>query len=189
MINEGNYPGFDVPHTVISYPRRKKAIQLEHVDVPAQYIELVFENCDCIHVDVWALKSLQMDTDGDRYEWDEQKKEILKSTSLKNIYMEFNTENPRHFYHTPRAILPSKPVGDDGLECINRLKTSDDLTHVYINGHVFIVPWKPESYDTTLCGSTITCYRNALQKNSVVTNTSGEKFLSISIKDESNANE
>lgn len=181
MVNDGNYPGFDTPHTVISYPRRKKEIQVEHIDVPSQYIELVFENCDCIHVDVWALKSLRMNTDSERYEWEEQKKEMLKFTLLKNLYMEFDTKNPRHFYHTPRVIPANKPVGDDGFDCIKRIKSSDDLTHIYVNGQCYQVPWKSEPYESILCGSKITCYKNSLQQNAIITNTSGEEFLSVEI--------
>ena len=161
MVNDGNYPGFDTPHTVISYPRRKKEIQVEHIDVPSQ--------------------SLRMTTDSERYEWEEQKKEMLKFTLLKNLYMEFDTKNPRHFYHTPRVIPANKPVGDDGFDCIKRIKSSDDLTHIYVNGQCYQVPWKSEPYESILCGSKITCYKNALQHNAIMTNSSGEGFLSVDI--------
>ena len=35
---------------------------MEHVELTNQEIEILFENCECINIDMWAIKSLRFET-------------------------------------------------------------------------------------------------------------------------------
>lgn len=153
---------------------------MEHIELANQEIEILFENCECINIDMWAIKSLELKTDGDSYSWDRSRKNLMKQTRLKYFKLVVDLEDTRYFYHTNR-LIDTKTIEEDGIQCINRLIHSDDITDIYINGTRFNVPWIYEKYTGYIAGTPIDLYRNSAQINSELTDTSGGHTLTIEV--------
>ena len=153
---------------------------MEHIELANQEIEILFENCECINIDMWAIKSLELKTDGDSYTWDRSRKNLMKQTNLKYFKLVVNLEDTRFFYHTNR-LIDTKTIEEDGIQCINRLIHSDDITDIYINGICFNIPWVHEKYTGHIAGTPIDLYRNSAQINSELTDTSGGHTLTIEV--------
>lgn len=154
---------------------------MNHIELNGQSVEIVMENCETIIVDMWAIKTLRFDTICDRYVWDENHKDFLRSTIIDNVKMTFDIREWKHFHHTPR-LIDSATLKEDGEKCIDRLRYCDDITHIYINGKSFGIPWKQEEAgrDKDL---NIPWYKNAWQKNTESTNSiDGHQLLTIEIK-------
>lgn len=153
---------------------------MNHIELINQEIEILFENCECINIDMWAIESLVFETDGDSYIWDKSHKNLMKQTRLKYFKLVVNLENTRYFYHTNR-LIDTKTIEDDGIQCINRLIHSNDMTDIYINGICFNIPWISEKYTGYIAGTPIDLYRNSAQLNSEFTDTSGSHTLTIEV--------
>lgn len=153
---------------------------MERIELINQEIEILFENCECINIDMWAIESLELDTDGDSYTWDKSHKNLMKQTRLKYFKLVVNLEDTRFFYHTNR-LIDTNTIEEDGIQCINRLIHSDDITDIYINGICFNVPWIYEKYTGHIAGTPINLYRNSAQINSELTNNSGSHTLTIEV--------
>ena len=151
---------------------------MENIDLINQEIEILFENCECIIIDMWAIRTLIFDTDGDTYTWDRSHKDLLKKTRLKYFKLTVDLDDTRYFHHTNR-LIDTKTIEEDGAQCINRLIHSDDITDLYINGTCFNIPWIQEKYTGYIAGSPINLYRNEAQINSELTDTSGTHTLTI----------
>lgn len=153
---------------------------MNHIELHDQEIEILMENCESIKVDMWAIKTLRFDTICDRYTWDESHKDFLHSTIIDNVKMVFDIREWKHFHHAPR-LIDSATLKEDGEKCIDRLRYCDDITHIYINGKSFSIPWHNEeagrdSFD-------IPWYKNAWQKNTESTNSiDGHPLLTIEIR-------
>jgi hypothetical protein len=153
---------------------------MEHVELTSQEIEILFENCECILIDMWAIKFLRFETDYDTYTWDKSHKNFMKQTRLKYFKLVVDLDDTRYFYHTNR-LIDTKTVEEDGIQCINRLIHSDDITDLYINGTCFNIPWVNEKYIGHIAGTPIDLYRNKAQINSELTDTSGGHTLTIEV--------
>lgn len=153
---------------------------MNHIELNDQEIEIVMENCEGIRVDMWAIKTLRFDTFCDRYVWDETNKDFMRSTIIDNVKMVFDIRDWKHFHH-PTQRIDSATLKEDGEKCIDRLRYCDDITHIYINGKSFGIPWHQEeagrdSFD-------IPWYKNAWQKNTESTNSiDGHPLLTIEIR-------
>lgn len=153
---------------------------MNHIELDNQAVEIVFENCETINIDMWAIKSLTFDTVCDRYIWDEQHKNFITSTIITDIKMVFDIRDWKDFHHTAR-LIDTKTLKEDGEKCIDRLRFSDDITHIVINGKSFTVPWKRVEAGKDSLG--IPWYKNVLQKNTESTNThDGHQLLTIEVK-------
>lgn len=153
---------------------------MNHIELHDQEIEIVMENCESIKVDMWAIKTLRFDTICDRYEWDESHKDFLHSTIIDNVKMVFDIREWKRFHHTPR-LIDTTTLKEDGEKCIDRLRYCDDITHIYINGKSFGIPWNQveAGRDKDL---DIPWYKNAWQKNTESTNSiDGHPLLTIEI--------
>jgi len=149
------------------------------IELDTSSIDLCFENCECITVDMWAIKSLHFDVVGERWAWDSQHKNFLKTQHCKYFTITLDLSDPRHFYKTPRLVDGDKTVSQIGKECIERLKTSDDLCSFVINGTDYGVPWGDKELPSDLG---IPIRINAWQQNSAVINNQGIETLTIKIK-------
>lgn len=153
---------------------------MERIELINQEIEILFENCECINIDMWAIKFLVFETDCDSYTWDKSHKNFMKQTRLKYFKLVVDLDDTKYFHHTNR-LIDTKTVEEDGAQCINRLIHSDDITDIYINGICFNIPWIYEKYTGYIAGTPIDVYRNSAQKNSELTNTSGDHTLTIEV--------
>lgn len=134
---------------------------MERIEIPSQEIELVFENCECIIVDYWAIKLLSFETVGERFVFDPHDKNLMKSIKINNFQIKLDLSNPKHFHHTARLVETDSYL-EDGKKCIERLKHSNDLTSVYINNVCYQVPWVNKEIETDIG---IPLNTNTLQKN------------------------
>ena len=106
------------------------------------FINLVFENCESICIDTQAIVHMRFDEDGKRYSY--ERGELYYIRKLKKFYIVLDLSNSEWFWHMAgqkHFNTANMNITDDGMDCINRLKQSDDITHVYINGVGFSVPW------------------------------------------------
>ena len=157
---------------------------MNKVDIPSQSIEFVFENCEAIHVDVWAIEALSFDVSGERYTFDSHRKDLLKQIQMSSFYIKMDLSNPKHFYHTNRLKDNNLTTEQDGEQCINRLKYSDDICNVYINEICYHVPFKQGLYDAKIVGtdSKIQCIKNNIQVNETKLSKNGNELLIIKME-------
>lgn len=141
-------------------------------------ISITFENCECIRVMDRAIERMYFETDGERYEYDNETGKLRIRKILKNFYIKFNLRDEGYFFHIyNRSKVTFK---EEGSLCIDRLRYCDDITCIEINGESFYVPFDAETviYDKEL---PVPCYKNKLQKNEEGKNSYGHNILTISI--------
>lgn len=149
---------------------------MNNVELNEQYIEFVFDNCDTIKVDMWAIENFRFVTSGESWCWEERHHNFYKTINCSYVYIKLNLNNPLHYYSTPRCTFNSNlTIEEHGKNFINRLATSDDITHFYINGVCYSVPYE-RSKETNLA------FRNELQKNSKTIDKLNNTHLIIEIK-------
>ena len=108
------------------------------------FINLVFENCESICIDTQAIIQMRFKESGRRYTF--ERSELYYVTDLKKFYIKLDLSNSEWYWHMAgqkHFNTAKMNLMDDGLDCINRLKECNDITHLYINGVGFAVPWKP----------------------------------------------
>ena len=131
---------------------------MEHIKADP-YIELLFENCDCIKIDMSAVTDLCFNTNGEYWDYYERDNVFLKAATLKSLYL--TVDISKTFAFSSKQIKTAD-------ECIQRILTSDDITRLYVNGKPYLVPWTAETYEAKINGGvpphdTITCVRNLTQ--------------------------
>lgn len=142
-------------------------------------INIVFENCESIRLMEDAIERMYFETDGERYEYDNETGKLRIRKILKNFYIKLNLREESHFFHIHNRSKPT--FKEEGSSCIDRLRYCDDITSIELNGESFYVPFDAEKviYDKEL---PIPCYKNKLQKNEESKNSYGHNILTISIK-------
>ena len=155
---------------------------MNKVEIPSQSIEFVFENCEAIHVDVWAIENLYFETGGERFSFDSNRKNLMKSIVMTDFYIKLDLTNPKHFYHTNRMKDDNLTTEQDGEQCINRLIHSDDICHCYINEVCYHVPSVDDYKQCKICDSDINIWRNKIQTNELKTSKDGKQILIIKMK-------
>lgn len=131
---------------------------MEHIKADP-YIELLFENCDCIKIHMSAVTLLRFKTEGEEWDYYARDNDFLKASTLKSLYLSLDP--------TKTYCFSSNQI-NSADECIQRIRNSDDITRLYVNGKPYLVPWKEEVYKAKLlCGvddnATIDCVRNLAQ--------------------------
>ena len=106
-------------------------------------------------------------------------KTFTEKKELSKLYLMLNLRDKENFFHM--FDTAKKTFSDEGSKCIDRLRFSDDITSIKINGIDYHVPWDSEKviYDKEL---PISCYKNKLQKNTESKNSYGHDILTIEIK-------
>lgn len=156
---------------------------MNRVEVETDYIEFCFENCECIKVDLWAIKYFNFDVEGEAWSYNPNHMEFLKTTKCKNVSIVFDITKPKLFSHTSRLVDDNKTVVQDGLDCIERLKTSDDISSFTINEVNYRVPWSEQTVNTDMG---IPYHTNKWQTNQASINKQGIQTLSIKIMETEN---
>lgn len=149
-------------------------------DTCCHKIELVFENCECIDVSVNAIESFYMTTRGKRFEFDKITKQLYETIEVDALELKLNMTDASNFYHSSQNQMLSlgiESVLADRKSCVERIKTSTDISHIDINGVSYQMPWSPEKqYDNMFQKITKEC-------------TNGKNFITISIKSDKVINE
>lgn len=158
---------------------------MNNVSLTNQEIELVFNNCECINIDMCAIENLQFEVESEQFIWDKHHKNLMKQYVLKEFLLKVNCAEKMHFHHTTRMIPiwgQTDSIFTDGEKCIERLLNSNDLCHIYINGVCYRMPWAIKEIQSSLSGSPITEYVNAWHNAYEIKNNSNERFIEIKIK-------
>lgn len=154
---------------------------MKTVELHKGCIDFIFANCECITVDMWAIKYFHFDVKEERWMWDKDHKNFLKTNQVDNFNLILDISDPRHFSQTIRLSDPDKTIEEMGKYCIQRLSTSDDISGFTINGKDYTVPCSRHEKPTDLGIPLIT---NTFQRNTELVNKCGEKTLQIKIKEE-----
>lgn len=114
-------------------------------EIKVETVELVFDSCETITVGVDAIKSFDFTVSGEDYCWDNRRKvfDVQKNLSKFHLILDihdlagFAISDPVHIERgmTEREYLTK------------RLITTRDITHVYINGIAYRLPWLGHSYN------------------------------------------
>ena len=110
-------------------------------------IELVFENCESIDVSIGAIVSFYMTTRRKRLVFDKHTKQMSESQVVDTLEMTLTLSDASNFYHSSQnqmLSLGTESVITDRHNCVERIKTSTDITHIYINGVCYQMPWNEE---------------------------------------------
>lgn len=143
-------------------------------------IEFVFENCECIDVGIGAIESFYMTTRGKRLVFDRQTKQMLESQVVDTLEITLKLSDASNFYHSSQnqmLSLGTESVITDRHNCVERIKTSTDITHIYINGVCYQMPWNEELR-----------YSNKFQTNSNYS-IDNKEFVRIKIKSDKAVND
>ena len=138
-------------------------------------IELAFMNCESVLVDMHAVSTLRMTTDHDDIYWDADHQTMCTDHILKSFYISLDISKVQLF--RKRFISCGEEGPDsriaDGMSAVNRIRTSHDLTSIYINGTKYVMPtnWKPGDIDAY----------NLLQTTSELTTGKGDHKLDIHV--------
>ena len=145
-------------------------------------IEFVFENCETIQISTFAIKNLFFTTKGERFAFDAHHHEMMKSTEMDSFEITLDISDKKCFHHPAQTMLTwggTDSIITDGERCIERLKTCTDITHMYINGVCYHMPWKCDmTRDKEL---NIPIYNNGWQENHEIHNSKGEHLLQIKL--------
>lgn len=143
-------------------------------------LHLVFENCEFIDVSVCAIESFYMTTRGKRFAFDKVSKQLFETVEVDAFELKLNMSDASNFYHSSQnqmLSLGTESVLTDRKNCVERIKTSTDISHVNINGVCYQMPWSPEKqHDNMFQKITKEC-------------TNGKNFITISIKSDKVINE
>lgn len=143
-------------------------------------IELVFENCESIDVSIGAIVSFYMTTRGKRMVFDTHTKQMSESQIVDTLEMTLTLSDASNFYHSSQnqmLSLGTESVITDRHNCVDRIKTSTDITHIYINGVCYQMPWNEELR-----------YSNKFQTNSNY-KIGNKEFVRINIKSDKAIND
>ena len=153
---------------------------MNSVEIQNYKIELVFENCESIDVGIGAIESFYMTTRGKRFAFDKISKQLLETIEVDALELKLNMSDASNFYHSSQnqmLSLGTESVLADRKNCVERIKTSTDITHIYINGVCYQMPWSREKqYDNMFQKITKEC-------------TNGKNFITITIKSDKVINE
>lgn len=142
--------------------------------------EIVFMNCDSVMVDPAAVVAMSFEVKSEKYEWNRKNRRIDIERNLKSFKMSLDLNRSQLFRRRFITGMYGEGVDSrnaDGLAAIERIKSSSDITAIYINGTKYSMPIKWKYND----GSDI----NLLQTTSVLTTTGGCYQLDIDIIPES----
>ena len=143
-------------------------------------IELVFENCECIDVGIGAIESFYMTTHGKRLVFDKHTKQMLEAQLVDTFEITLKLSDASNFYHSSQnqmLSLGTESVITDRHNCVERIKTSTDITHIYIDGVCYQMPWSEELR-----------YSNKFQTNSNYS-IDNKEFVRIKIKSDKAVND
>lgn len=77
---------------------------MNNVSLTNQEIELVFNNCECINIDMLAIENLEFEVESEEFIWDKHYKNLMKQYVLKDFYLKVNCAEKVHFHHTTRLV-------------------------------------------------------------------------------------
>ena len=136
---------------------------------PFNEITLIFQNCENIIVDARAIRTLNFTGGQQSFFFKDNKLYYRTDLVVFTLSVNLNTEYFRH------------PIGDIGIEkdstktdgevCLERIKRSDDLTSIIINGTEYSVPWDGSNK-----------HSNKWQQNYIMNDGFGKDYLCVKVQ-------
>lgn len=156
---------------------------MNRVEINDNEIELVFENCECIKVSLAALESLRMTTRGERIVYEKRFGALFTAVEVDTIELKLKLKDKLDYRHGSTGQITAfgmtESIFTDGEKCMERIRTCNDLTHIYINGKCYQMPWDVEQGHP---------YTNLLQTTTKEC-TDSKEFITIAIKAKEAINE
>ena len=137
-------------------------------------VELVFDSCETITIGLDAIRWMSMDVGVTEYRWDERNRCMDMEKTLTRFRMSIDLTQLQ-------ALSLSDPVHiEPGLTekqyIVKRLSSTDDITHVYVNGEPFRMPWGPGDM-----------YQNSWHRTTRTNTTDGTDTVEYDIGEENTA--
>ena len=63
---------------------------MNNVALNSNEIDLVFNNCECININICAIENLQFEVESEQFMWDKHHKNLMKQYKLKDFYLKVN---------------------------------------------------------------------------------------------------
>lgn len=138
--------------------------------------ELVFMNGDSVLVDSKAVLRVEMVTGNQEMSWDARHSMMCVTQNLKSFNMSMDIRAVQLFRRRYISALGEgvDSRNADGMAAVERIRTSHDLTHIYINGTAYTMPTKWDDHE-----------HNLLQTTSELTTSEGDHQIDIRIIPES----
>lgn len=108
-----------------------------------QQIEFVFENCECVLVDVRAISYWWMHENGKNHSWDPHREQLLTALSVDDFAIQLK-DDPQFYSYSDnqRRIYTKNGTLPEGETALKRIKTGTDLSQIYIEDTCYNLPWK-----------------------------------------------
>lgn len=143
-----------------------------------QTVRLLYNNCEVIEIDYWAIVSLRFTHVKDDYVWIPQHKEMDIFQRVDDFALTLDIENVKHF-STTRRNSETDSMSADGNYAIERIRNGKDLCAICFGPNRFDLNWKDDTYDASLCGTPIKEHFNANVKISESVGRDNHKHLVI----------
>lgn len=104
-------------------------------------LELGFDSCETITVGLGAIRALEFTVTGEEYCWDSRRKTLDVQKVLGKFHLELDIRDMGEFVLSDPVHIEKGLT--EGEYLFKRLTTTDDITHIYINGVAYKIPWDP----------------------------------------------
>lgn len=106
-------------------------------------IEFVFDNCECVHVDVRAISFWWMHESGKNHSWDPNHQNLLFAKNIDEFAITLK-DDPQYYSYSDgqRDIFTRHGTLPEGETALKRIKTGTDLGQIYINDTCYNLPWE-----------------------------------------------
>lgn len=143
-----------------------------------QTVRLLYNNCEVINIDYFAIVDLRFTHVRDDYVWLPQYKEFDIFQRVNDFELTLDIKNVKHF-STTRRNCETDSMSADGNYAIERIRNGKDLCAICFGPNRFNLNWKDDTYDASLCGTPIKEHFNANVKISEGVGRDNHKHLII----------
>ena len=112
-------------------------------------LEFVFENCECVLIDVQAISFWYMHEGGQNFRWDPHNEELDYAATLDEFAITLK-DDPKYYHYSDnqRDIFTRHGTMPEGETALSRIKTGTDLSQIYIGDRCYNLPWKTKTTKT-----------------------------------------
>lgn len=112
-------------------------------------IEFVFDNCECVLIDVQAISYWYMHEEGTNFRWDPDHQELDYARDIDDFTIILK-DDPQYYHYSDnqRPIFTRNGTLKEGETALARIKTGTDLGQIYIGERCYNLPWKTKTTKT-----------------------------------------
>lgn len=145
-----------------------------------QTVSLLYNNCEVINIDYWAIVSLFFSHAKNDYVWDPHHKVMDIFQRVDDFTLTIDISNVKYF-STTRRNSETDSMSADGNYAIERIRNGKDLCAICFGPNRFDLNWKDDTYDASLCGTPIKEHFNANVKVTESVGKDNHKHLIIRV--------